>query len=155
VWNCYVLVIGVKKPCNVEFSGKSIIVDPGIYLYIGSARGPGGTLARVARYLSRQGKLWWHIDRLLACSSSSILGIFLLRARNCDCEEEVSRVFKSNLNGIQGFGSSDKRRDYSHLYKCNTSLINCAIYTYSLLEAMECLEDITYVTLDKSYLSLK
>jgi Uri superfamily endonuclease len=37
---------------------------PGFYIYVGSAQGPGGIEARVARHRRRKKKLHWHIDYL-------------------------------------------------------------------------------------------
>lgn len=37
---------------------------PGLYLYVGSAWGPGGLAARVGRHIRGDGKPRWHIDAL-------------------------------------------------------------------------------------------
>jgi Uri superfamily endonuclease len=48
--------IGALGACRLE---------PGWYLYVGSARGAGGLRARVGRHLRRVGKRpHWHMDRL-------------------------------------------------------------------------------------------
>ncbi len=39
-------------------------VEPGVYLYIGSAFGPGGLRARLSRHAARQKVRRWHIDYL-------------------------------------------------------------------------------------------
>lgn len=36
------------------------------YVYVGSARGPGGLAARVGRHLRPAKRVHWHVDRLLA-----------------------------------------------------------------------------------------
>lgn len=38
----------------------------GYYVYVGSARGPGGLSARLARHRRREKRLQWHVDYLLA-----------------------------------------------------------------------------------------
>ncbi len=38
------------------------LFPPGVYVYFGSARGPGGLRARLGRHLSGEGKTHWHID---------------------------------------------------------------------------------------------
>lgn len=141
------LVIEIREPCNVEFSGRSAVIDPGVYLYIGSARGPGGALARVIRHLTSEKRVWWHIDRLLACPGSHVCGVVLINAGSCDCEAEISRLLRSQLSWVPGFGSSDKRHDISHLYKCNTNLVDCVEHTYELLERVACFEKAVYATL--------
>jgi len=143
VWNCYVLVIELRDPCSVVVSGERVVLDSGVYLYVGSAMGAGGALSRIARHLSVEKKIWWHIDRLLACPSSTVRGVFLVRAENCDCEVEVSRVFREELGGIPGFGSSNKRQNYTHLYTCK-EVVECASRVYNLLENVKCIVDIVY-----------
>jgi len=143
LWNCYILVIGLVEPCHLVYSNRSVILEPGVYFYIGSARGPGGVLARLARHLVGEKRVWWHIDRLLKCSSINIYGVFLLKAINCDCEFEVTRVFREKFNYIPRFGSSDKRQDPSHLFKCS-NLVECLSQVYTLLESIECLEEVIY-----------
>jgi len=127
----------------VVYGNRSIILEPGVYFYIGSARGPGGALARIVRHLSRGKRVWWHIDKLLECPGISICGVFLMKTINCDCEFEVTRVFREKFNYIPRFGSSDKRKDLSHLFKCS-NLVECLSQIYVLLEAVECLEEIVY-----------
>jgi len=39
---------------------------PGYYVYAGSAQGPGGLSARLARHRRREKRLHWHVDYLLA-----------------------------------------------------------------------------------------
>lgn len=39
----------------------------GYYVYAGSARGPGGLSARLARHWRREKRFHWHVDYLLAC----------------------------------------------------------------------------------------
>ncbi|MCC6034511.1 MAG: GIY-YIG nuclease family protein [Desulfurococcaceae archaeon] len=143
LWNCYILVVGLIEPCHVVYGNMSIILEPGVYFYIGSARGPGGALARIVRHLSRGKRVWWHIDKLLECPGISICGVFLMKTINCDCEFEVTRVFREKFNYIPRFGSSDKRKDLSHLFKCS-NLVECLSQIYVLLEAVECLEEIVY-----------
>lgn len=46
---------------------------PGIYLYVGSALGPGGVRARVDRHLRVSKRLHWHIDYLLPAARPSLL----------------------------------------------------------------------------------
>lgn len=41
-----------------------IAIEPGFYVYCGSAFGPGGLRARIRRHLRRNAKKHWHIDYL-------------------------------------------------------------------------------------------
>lgn len=47
----------------------SIDLEPGLYLYLGSAFGPGGLRARIGRHTSRQKTRRWHIDYVRARTS--------------------------------------------------------------------------------------
>jgi len=42
----------------------SLTTQPGWYVYLGSAMGPGGLAARVGRHCRREKRLRWHVDYL-------------------------------------------------------------------------------------------
>ena len=46
---------------------KNVILEPGYYLYCGSAHGSGGLKGRVTRHLTGSFKKFWHIDFLKEC----------------------------------------------------------------------------------------
>ncbi|MCC6024861.1 MAG: GIY-YIG nuclease family protein [Desulfurococcaceae archaeon] len=144
MWNCYVLAVESRETCSVSLGERPVVLGPGVYFYVGSARGPGGALARVARHLSRTKRVWWHIDRLLACPGINVRAVYLLRAERCDCEFEVSSALRRVLLGIPGFGASDKKRDYSHLYECSDDLADCLVRVYELLESVACISEVLY-----------
>src|SRR6266540_676456 len=61
----YVLVVDLSRPLTVKLAGRPpASLRPGRYLYCGSAKGPGGLQARVARHMRRGKAVRWHIDRL-------------------------------------------------------------------------------------------
>jgi len=61
----YALIMRCRKTGNTQI-GKlgQMMLRPGFYIYVGSAFGPGGIRARVARHRRRDKKLHWHIDYL-------------------------------------------------------------------------------------------
>ena len=61
----YTLVLHATQPSSLMV-GKAgrLEVWPGYYVYTGSAFGPGGLRARLARHLRGPLKLYWHIDYL-------------------------------------------------------------------------------------------
>ncbi len=61
----YILVLAAqtRRPVSVGALG-SLEVEPGFYAYVGSALGPGGLRARVARHRGRARAPHWHIDYL-------------------------------------------------------------------------------------------
>jgi histidyl-tRNA synthetase len=89
--------IGVKLPA-------------GRYLYCGSARGPGGLRARIARHLRRRKPLRWHVDQLT--TRGTVIAVWAIPGGDeCDL---VARLALLPVP-LPGFGSSDCRRCRSHL----------------------------------------
>lgn len=94
-----------------------LLFDPGWYIYVGSALGPGG-LSRVRRHLriNREGtdRPHWHIDYL-----SRHPGV-ILRARICahtDHPMECGLARTIGGEGVEGFGCSDCRCTSHLLYR--------------------------------------
>jgi len=52
-----------ERPLDVGALG-SMTVQPGAYVYVGSAFGPGGVQARVQRHADDAGPPHWHVDYL-------------------------------------------------------------------------------------------
>lgn len=82
----------------------------GLYLYVGSALGPGG-LRRVERHRAvaqgRNQTRRWHIDYLLALGE--LRQIFIIETDErleCTLAEELGKRFEPT---VKGFGSSDCR----------------------------------------------
>lgn len=85
----------------------------GLYLYCGSAYGPGGLAARVGRHLRRGKAVRWHIDHLT--EAGEITGVLLAPGgRECDLAGRIAADPDSGIP-ITGFGSSDCRVCASHL----------------------------------------
>ena len=61
----YLLLIELTKVTDVQLSNKgSASLVPGRYLYAGSAYGPGGLKARIARHMRPAKVQRWHVDQL-------------------------------------------------------------------------------------------
>ncbi|MEM0378465.1 MAG: GIY-YIG nuclease family protein [Thermosphaera sp.] len=133
---CYILALRVTKNHHVSTRRRQFIIDEGVYFYVGSARGSGGVKARVFRHLFPKAKRFWHIDYLLQEDVAKIAGFYVLNDNPpVDCEAELSRIMLSHFKPVPGFGCSDKRKDYSHLFKCLGSLKECLSRLYSVLTA--------------------
>ncbi len=136
----YVLVIRVNSIINIHLSRNEWIIKPGIYFYIGSAKGPGGLKARVSRHYTRSKKKHWHIDYLTANTNTEIEYIVLiipLNPERIDLESYLAQRFYGKLEAMKGFGTSDKRQDYSHLYKCNNvNEYRCLEYLLAIIESV-------------------
>jgi len=80
---------------------------PGWYVYIGSALGPGGLRARVARHLRAEKRSHWHIDRLLAAGRVVQVGLrFGLGRDECRVAQRVGRNRAARIV-VPHFGASD------------------------------------------------
>jgi Uri superfamily endonuclease len=61
----YVLLIESRATRSVQIGRMgALAVRPGFYLYVGSAFGPGGLHARLARHFKGGDKRHWHVDYL-------------------------------------------------------------------------------------------
>ena len=82
-------------------------VKPGFYVYIGSAFGPGGLTARVARHQRKAKKLRWHIDYLTTVMSVEQVW-YTLDTNHRECQwSEVLRKIRGADMPLSRFGSSD------------------------------------------------
>jgi len=96
--------------------------QPGEYLYVGSAQGPGGLKARLGRHLLGYGTCHWHVDWLRPATSVS--GYFYLETRKyieCAWSQFLMQVPKASIP-VPGFGASD----------CSSKGNSCAAHLVSL-----------------------
>ena len=111
----YALLLKLERSKETQVGRLGRFSFPaGYYAYVGSAFGPGGLAARLARHGRSEKRLFWHIDYFLA--SAELVDV------HCDTsgqelECEWARMLMS-MNGVQvvapGFGASDCRCS-SHL----------------------------------------
>lgn len=113
----YVLAVEAHGSIDVGRLGPQRF--DGLYLYVGSALGPGG-LKRVERHravASGENKARrWHIDYLLALGK--IKHVFILETEEkleCALTHELAKHFEP---AIAGFGSSDCRCE-THLFRAS------------------------------------
>ncbi|MBF0327353.1 MAG: GIY-YIG nuclease family protein [Alphaproteobacteria bacterium] len=110
----YVLIVELATETTVLLPKRQCLILPkGRYLYCGSAQGPGGINARVARHMRRDKPIRWHIDQLT--SAGRVIGSWVFPGGN---ECELVRSLSALPVPIPGFGSSDCRRCASHLLAC-------------------------------------
>ena len=60
----YALLLALPRAVAAPERLGDAPLGPGLYVYAGSARGPGGIRARVARHARRGKPRHWHVDRL-------------------------------------------------------------------------------------------
>ena len=105
----YALLLRLGEPLDL----RGALLMPGDYVYAGSAYGPGGIRARVARHARSDKASHWHIDRLTP--AAALAGVLALPGgRECDVIARIEREPRSNVP-IAGFGSSDCRVCAAHL----------------------------------------
>jgi len=90
--------------------------DTGIFLYAGSAKGPGGLKARCGRHLTQDKSLKWHVDWLTRAATDIYVLPF---ADQTECQ--IMRALKTIPGGhipFEKFGSSDCNTCEAHLVMC-------------------------------------
>ncbi|MBX3053585.1 MAG: GIY-YIG nuclease family protein [Caldilineaceae bacterium] len=121
----YALILESQTSQVVQIGRWSAIeIQPGYYVYIGSAFGPGGVRARVARHFRLEKSDHWHIDYLRRYLSP--LGVWV-----CHSPARLEHCWAGRLSvaegyaPLPGFGCSDCRC-HSHLFHAD-ELENLAV----------------------------
>ena len=120
----YLLILRstIWQAIRIDRRGARVVaLPPGIYVYVGSAWGPGGLRARIYRHvgLTRRRRLHWHIDRLLA--SQYVKPIAALYAVGCKGERSTATLLGKVYEAVPGFGASDDPANNTHLYRITPS----------------------------------
>ena len=107
----YILQIDLAESVSVTIADQSPTeLTPGRYFYCGSAKGPGGLRARLARHMRRGKSVHWHIDQLT--ERGIAIGSWIVpNGREC----ELVAILGALPMPIPGFGSSDCMHCRSHL----------------------------------------
>lgn len=114
----YLLLLELRSGTTLDLAGfRGAYVPAGRYLYAGSARGPGGLRARIARHLRRTKKPHWHTDRLTK-AAETVLAFPIPGGRECTLVQTLLDSGKYR-HPLPGFGSSDCRTCASHLLAPN------------------------------------
>ncbi|MHA1538310.1 MAG: GIY-YIG nuclease family protein [Alphaproteobacteria bacterium] len=112
----YILYFNIRAPLRLDISALDFpLLAPGIHAYCGSARGPGGLRARIARHLRPDKSLHWHIDRLTAGGRVNAIA-YTYDGSECALLARLLAGAGASIP-IPGFGSSDCRRCPSHLVR--------------------------------------
>jgi Uri superfamily endonuclease len=110
----YALIMSLPDSLVLQV-GKlgSIELQPGFYIYVGSALGGGGLGARLTRHLKLQKKCHWHIDYLTSCTPVKEIW-YAVHPGQLECGW-AKRLSGLSTSVIQSFGASDCRCD-AHLF---------------------------------------
>jgi Uri superfamily endonuclease len=104
----YVLVLHLVREAEISIGRLRTFSFPsGYYLYVGSARGPGGVEARLARHLRKRKQARWHIDYLLR--ETRVVEIWKASSRErLECLWARTLLRLPGARALpSGFGSSD------------------------------------------------
>ena len=123
----YMLLLEVTRDVTVNVGSLGTLrFEKGFYIYVGSARGPGGLRARLARHVKGPSRIRWHVDYLTSRSDVRVVAVAVSET-TLDAEEALSsEMLKRECikPQIKGFGSSDKR-SATHLLTCTCDLEKC------------------------------
>jgi Uri superfamily endonuclease len=111
----YALILHLEHPVKLKRPlAASKPLAPGLYIYAGSARGPGGIRARLARHFRVEKRKHWHVDQLTRVSEVRLWASPLPESHECDL---VTKLIDSGRfdTACAGFGSSDCRLCEGHL----------------------------------------
>lgn len=111
----YALLLALPRAVAAPERLGDAPLGPGLYVYAGSARGPGGIRARVARHARRGKPRHWHVDRLTEVGRV-VAAVAIPEGRECAIVETLR-----NRPGVgfpvPGFGASDCRACPAHLLR--------------------------------------
>jgi len=104
----YALVFSgsIKKPVTIGKLG-TIFLEPGFYVYVGSAFGPGGLKARITHHRRRARRPHWHMDYLRPALKLCEIWYTYDRTRR---EHQWARIHAQTRGArlpLPGFGSAD------------------------------------------------
>lgn len=117
----YALWLILTKPAPLppgRFKQESLA--PGHYLYLGSAKGPGGIKARCARHFRDDKKCHWQID-WLTVQASTIRAAAFPDGEECTLTQRLLKA-KGISIPVPGFGSTDCRTCPTHLVQARKYL---------------------------------
>ena len=106
----YLLGLSLQRNVNLKVGRLGcFLFPPGYYLYAGSARGPGGLPARLARHQRREKRPHWHVDYLLAHARLTDVWTAASKQRlECAWAEAVRDIEGAQIIAPR-FGASDCR----------------------------------------------
>lgn len=112
----YALILAASQACNLTV-GKlgTLAVQPGYYIYVGSAFGPGGVRARVAHHRRVSPRPHWHIDYVRSVTSLHEIWYTYDTMRREHLWAHVLTHWRQLSTPLPGFGASDCACN-THLY---------------------------------------
>lgn len=133
----YAVLFLLGREFRGKLGGSVRRLAPGLYLYVGSAYGPGGLRARLRRHLEGVRKrLKWHIDYLLAADQATPIAASYV-AGGVEVFLAAAGYGSRCLNPVvPPVGSTDDPYGFSHLFTCRGTLRYCISCMTALLSSM-------------------
>ena len=112
----YALVLRARRKKRLNIGKLGILnLQPGYYVYVGSAFGPGGLKARIGHHRNKSSQNHWHIDYLSEYLPPNEVWYTHDAAHREHQWAQVLSLAAGASIPLPGFGSSDCRC-MSHLY---------------------------------------
>jgi Uri superfamily endonuclease len=115
----YLLLLALAAPASLKIGRLGCrAFQPGRYIYVGSALGPGGLAARLKRHLRVDKRTHWHIDYLTPVARIVAIGsVYGVDRRECTWAHALQGL-DGATTPVNGFGSSDCRSGCAaHLWR--------------------------------------
>lgn len=104
----YALLLRTETEHSVDVGALGTLhLQPGVYVYVGSAFGPGGVRARVERHARADGARHWHVDYVRAVSR--LVGVWYTHdadRRECTWAAALRQMEDARVP-LEGIGASD------------------------------------------------
>lgn len=111
----YALVIVLPRTLMVPVGRRTATLRAGRYLYGGSAYGPGGLRARLARHVRGEKRPRWHVDHLTAAGRIEAMWAY---PHADECAVVAAALARPGAaTPVPGFGASDCRTCAAHLVR--------------------------------------
>lgn len=103
----YALILHDRSNASVQVGRWGLLnIQPGFYLYIGSAFGPGGVRARVSRHCRKSKAKRWHVDYLR--EHADLIEVWYSHCtRHLEHEWAAAFLGMDGVAPVEGFGCSD------------------------------------------------
>ncbi|MCB2087428.1 MAG: GIY-YIG nuclease family protein [Sphingomonadaceae bacterium] len=109
----YALFLRLDARLRFERRALAGVLEPGWYAYAGSAKGPGGMRARLARHMRAGKAVRWHVDEV-SNAAAEVAALAIPGGSECAIVDALLGSGRFSVP-IPGFGSSDCRHCAAHL----------------------------------------
>lgn len=104
----YALALRLAELRTLRVRGVERVFPPGVYIYVGSAAGPGGIRARLGRHIRGAGTPRWHVDFLRVVTDVIEWHFVPELALECHWAQSLASLPEAVIP-VPGFGASDCR----------------------------------------------